>query len=141
MLKVSGNPFKKCDVFVYSALVALIVVLFVVATVCFKPSTEGFTVLLNGKTVMTADFASKTLNITDDKSVTRVGENDYKILSENGYNTIRINWEDRDVTVIETDCGTSKECTRMRLKTGDVICAPHSLVIKFTGKTPDPVIG
>ncbi len=138
--EVSKKPFHKADIAIYAVLVLLTASLFFVPF-CNKSVEAGFSVYLDGKTVMTANFDEKTLSVVDKTAVTKIGEDEYEITSEKGYNVIKIDWDARDVTVTKTDCGTSKECTLMSLKKGEIICVPHSLVIKPIGFTPDPTVG
>lgn len=139
--KVSKKPFKKADILIYAVLVLLTASLFAVPFCKKNDMPSGFIVSLNGKIVMTSDFDAKNVSVIDAQAVTKISDEVYKIISEKGYNSIKIDWDAHNVTVTGTDCGTSKECTLMSLKGGEIICVPHSLVIKPTGFTPDPTVG
>ncbi len=137
---IKKAPFKKGDIIVYLALIILVVTLFLV-TLLPQREINGFTVTVGGKTVLYGDFLNNSVKISKVDWVEKIDENTYKIISQSGYNTIKIDWQNKDVVVIETDCGISKECTYMRLKNGDVICVPHQMIISRTGEIPKPVVG
>lgn len=133
-------PFKKGDLIIYLILAVVVAVLFLTAG-AGKKQSRGFSVELAGKTVMTGDFSDRTFVIMDEEAAKKVGENLFKITSQEGYNVILVDWQAKNITVTETDCGTSKECTFMNLNYGDIICAPHSLVIRSIGVEPVPIVG
>ena len=64
-----------------------------------------------------------------------------KITSEKGYNLITVDWDGGTLSVTDTDCGTSRECTMMDFKMGVIICSPHGLTVKALGEIPPPVVG
>lgn len=138
-----NKVFKRADLIIYA-------ILFIIAACLFLQSfkiksddvkTNGFSVAVKGTVVMTGDFTTKTYVIKDETSVTVVEDGVFEIVSESGKNVIRISWDDGDVKVTDTDCGTTKECTRMSLKNGDIICVPHSLIIRKIGLVADPTVG
>lgn len=131
-------PFRKGDIIVYLVLAVAVLALFLTAGVSKK--SLGFTAELSGNRVMEGDFEDKSVNF-DSRYVQKIGEDVYKITSEKGYNVIFIDWQNNDIKVTETDCGTSKECTFMSLKSGDIICAPHSLIIRSLEREPIPIVG
>lgn len=133
-------PFRKGDVIIYLILTVVVVALFLTAGQGKKQS-RGFSVELAGKTVMTGSFSDGSFVIIDGEAVKKVGENLFKITSEKGYNVILVDWQTKNITVTETDCGTSKECMYMNLNYGDIICAPHQLLIRATGVEPVPIVG
>ncbi len=141
MTKSKEKYFKRADIIVYAILIVIAACLFFTTV---KPRTSSgcaFTVQVKGEVVFKGDFQTKTYTVIREEAVKKLSDNVFEIITEKGKNVIKIDWENSDVTVIETDCGTTKECTYMSLKNGDIICVPHSLVIKSTGSIPDPVVG
>lgn len=138
-----NKVFKRADLIIYAILLILSAFLFLQS---FKiksadTKTNGFSVAVKGKVVMTGDFTTKTYVINDETSVTVVADDVFEIVSESGKNVICVLWNDGDVKVTDTDCGTTKECTYMSLKNGDIICVPHSLIIRTIGVVTDPTVG
>lgn len=129
-----NKPFKKADVIVYAVLIALGLLLFAF-TLGEKPSeSNGFTVFFDNKEVLKSDFSSNSVEIVDSEIARKINDNEYIIQTELGYNIIKINFEEKSVKVIDSDCGLSKECARMTLADGIIVCAPHKLVIKNNAK-------
>lgn len=141
MTKSKEKYFKRADIIVYAILTVIAACLFFVSVKPTINSDCAFTVQVKGEVVFKGDFQTKTYTVTRAESVKKLSDDVFEIITEKGKNVIKIDWENSDVTVVETDCGTTKECTYMSLKNGDIICVPHSLVIKLTGSVPDPVVG
>lgn len=138
-----NKVFKRADLIIYAILLVIAVCLFLLSWKMNDDETKsgGFSVAVKGKVVMTGDFTTKTYVIKDETSVTLVADDVFEIVCESGKNVISVLWNDGDVKVTETDCGTTKECTYMSLKNGDIICVPHSLVIRAIGVVVDPTVG
>ena len=120
-------PFRICDIAVYALIAALIAVLFISSVPKSGLSAE---VTVKGERVMTVDFSGKRCEIYS-AAVKAAGENEYLIVSENGYNVLEIDYAARTVRVKGSDCA-GKECVSMDLANGAIVCAPHSLVVRFT---------
>ena len=99
---IKKAPFKKGDIIVYLALIILVVTLFLV-TLLPQREINGFTVTVGGKTVLYGDFLNNSVKISKVDWVEKIDENTYKIISQSGYNTIKIDWQNKVVVVIETD--------------------------------------
>lgn len=140
-LKVSDKPFKKWDIAVYAVLIIFTAVLFLSVYGFKTEEGNGFTVALSGRTVMTGNFDDGSYYIADYSAVSVNEDGTFTITSEKGYNVLSVDWQSGDVKVTDTDCGTSKECTFMSLKSGAIICVPHGLTVSVIGKVPDPEVG
>ena len=136
---LTGRPFKPFDVAIYILLAAIVALCFVLSASA-KPSGASFEAYLGGRLVLRYYFETSSYEIFDESAVEK--ENDgFVIRSEKGFNKIAVVDGERDVRVVETDCGTSRECMKMSLKNGSVICAPHSLVIRYGDSVPEPKVG
>lgn len=125
------KPFKKGDVILYAVLIALSVCLFIAVAFSKNVDFNGFTVQVEGQVVAVCNFDSKSFSLEQNSvcQVENLGNNSYKLITKHGYNTIKVDFEQRTVAVVETDCGYSKECTHMNFADGSIICLPHSVVI------------
>ena len=136
-----NRPFKIGDL-----IVALIV--FLVALCSFfavgggaSNKIRGVEAYLGDSLVLTGDFDRKTFTVMDSVAVEVVNGDTVKITSEKGYNLITVDWDGGTLSVTDTDCGTSRECTMMDFKMGVIICSPHGLTVKALGEIPPPVVG
>ena len=126
---LTKKPFRVFDLIIYALIAVAIVCLFAFA----RPKTgKSIEVLYKGERVLFYDFETK--NFTAGGAVELIGENKFRIKTEKGYNDIEIDLEKKTATVTDADC-KGKECVKMNLKEGAIICVPHSLVIKYTDDT------
>lgn len=132
------SVFKPLDCVIFIFLAVLIVILFIIPA---ESKTNLFEATINGEKVFEYDFSSGRYTIYDSLAVEIVEENKFKFISNVGYNILQVDIDKNDAFVCETDCGITKECTKMRLSQGSIICVPHNLVIKFSGKISPPMVG
>ncbi len=142
------NPklFGLWDVVVYSAVIAVVVLLFILFV--FIPNgkaPQGFKVLLDGKTVAKYDYALQTLSVTDGYQDFIKVDGDkitvYSNAERTHYNVLLIDDGNKSVKVFSANCSTSKECVYTPALKGDgaIVCAPHKLKIvplSSTGMLP-----
>lgn len=104
-------------------------------------ATDVMEVTINGERIMSYDFSLGSYEIYNSEAVQPLGNDKFKLISGGGYNLLAVDRSKREAFIYETDCGTTKECTKMLLSEGSIICVPHGLVVKFSGKASSPVVG
>lgn len=136
------KPFKRGDIVLYAVLAAIVLTLFLVAWQGVGTSGDGFEISVSGKTVATFDFSTNQMKVESgfEGYIEKISDSTYRIVTENGYNTIEIDGANKSVKVVEADCGRSKECMHMNLGS-NIICVPHGLVIKLSSALDDLKIG
>ena len=130
--------YKPLDAIIFCVLVIVTIVFFIVPT---AQKTNKFEATINGKKVFEYDFTSGNYSIYDSTKVEVIEEDKFKFISDSGYNILKVDRQNNEATVCETDCGITKECTKMLLSQGSIICVPHNLVIKFSGEITPPMVG
>ncbi len=135
---LSKSVYKPLDTIIFLILAILIIVFFVVPT---AEKTNRFEATINGKKVFEYDFTSGNYSIYDSSKVEVIEEDKFKFISDSGYNILKVDRKKNEATVCETDCGITKECTKMLLSQGSIICVPHNLIIKFSGEIAPPMVG
>ncbi len=139
--------FQKRDVFVYSALILLIVALFLSLTVFNKKNSNGFKVSVSGNTVVTHIYGQG-FNVSQDFSsnvtITSIDDGySIRIDFEDGFNLILVNESDNSVKMEDSDC-PSKNCVYMQTVTdaGAIYCAPRELkIVPLTDEYTTPTTG
>ncbi len=131
------KPFRKGDLFVYAIIFAVIITLFIFLTP--RNDQTGFCVYLDGEKVMEYYYETEKAVIYDSEKVSEVEDGSFIVYSLDGYNVLSV--QNDSVKVIETDCGLTKECTKMTLDMGSIICAPHNMVIYALGEDIPPRVG
>ncbi len=131
------KPFRKGDLIVYAVILVVLVALVFACT----PRKEklGFCVYLEGEKVMEYNFATDKAVIYNEKAVSVREDGAFIVYSLVGSNVLKV--ENDSVIVIEADCSLTKECTKMTLDMGSIICAPHNLVIYAVGEVVPPKVG
>lgn len=129
---------KPLDVIIFALLAVLTVLLFVAPS---AKQTDRLEAVIGGKKVLEYDFNSGNYTIYDSAAVEVIEPSKFKLISGGGYNLLSVDRENREAIIYETDCGTTKECTKMRLSQGSIICVPHNLVIRFGGEISPPMVG
>lgn len=130
--------FKPMDVIIFVLLVLLTVLLFVIPT---AKKTDRLEAVIGGKKVFEYDFTSGNYTIYDNSAVEVIETDKFKLIAGGGYNLLSVDRQNKEAIVYETDCGTTKECTKMRLSQGSIICVPHNLVIRFGDGVSSPMVG
>ena len=130
--------YKPLDAIIFTILIILMVAFFIIPT---AEKTNKFEATINGKKVFEYDFSNGIYNIFDSLAVEVIDVDTFKFTSNGGYNILNVDRKNNEAVVLETDCGTTKECTKMLLSQGSIICVPHNLVIKYSGKISPPVVG
>ncbi len=141
--------FVKQDIVVYTALLAVIVFLFMFFFVFSNnKTTEGFTVSVNGKTVLTYYYNAKTV-IADDTSVEiKIIDDKIYIFFDEGkkdFNELTVDLNKRTVKVTDSSCSDTKDCILEPAvgNSGAIYCAPHKLKISVLNEKENlpPITG
>ncbi len=144
--------FKKWDIVIYSILILLIGVLFLVV---FLPKAnqdiEAISIEYDGQEILVYKFNEESMQINHDYITFHVEEKGVYVITfkesreSDDYNIIKLDANNKVVTCEDANCSLSKDCTHMKItKPGDtIICIPHKLFIRALGNAdiPDPVIG
>ena len=135
---LSKKPLKAGDVFVFIALAAIVALCFITSAFSVQRG-RSFDVYSKGKIVLRYSFEDGSYRIFDE-AVKKTGVDEFTINCDRGYNVIAVDRNACEVTVSDADC-IGKECTARRLSDGFIVCAPHSLVIKYSAEEPSPRVG
>lgn len=133
---VAAAPFKKFDLIILAALVVSVAAAFLFTG---KVSGEKFEVLVGSDKVLEYDLSDGTYLIYDDR-VTYLGNDVFLIKAGGGTNELTVDRVNKDAYVSFADCA-GKQCTKMRLSSGSIICAPHDLTVRFVDGVSAPVVG
>lgn len=136
----SKKPFEFNDIFVYSALTLLILVLFI----CFviipqKSAPLGIEVRKNNQKVLSFHYSSNTIVIENEfNELVEVSDhNDGKLITiytntdKTGFNKIYIDLQNKTAKMQDSTCSHSKDCVSLPKisDSGMIFCAPHALKI------------
>jgi|GEM_PF-2869920 len=136
----SKRAFKRCDIAVYALIALLIALSFVIRLTSRTNVSGGFAAYIGGEKVLEYDFSDGSYLILDPARVTASEKDKFTFSCGDGINTLTVYQEDGDAVITYADCG-GRQCTKMRLSSGSIICAPHDLVIKMTGGVTEPLVG
>ena len=136
---LSQKPFKKADIIVYIALAVIMALCFVFSAFSVEKG-DSFDVYLHGEIVLSYSLTDGSYVVSDDAAVQKKSDTVFIIRSEKGYNELTVDLIKKEVVVSDADC-IGKECKTMRLSNGSIICAPHSLIIKYSGDELSPRVG
>ncbi len=126
--------FEKRDIFIYLALLVLLLSLFLAFVVFRKEDSQGFSVTVDGKTILTHIYGQDFSVDESYKELIEIEDNDQsvfiKINFENGFNLLLVNEKEKTVKMNDSDC-PSKNCTYMQAisSSGTIYCAPRKLKI------------
>lgn len=145
------KPFEFNDIFLYSFILLLVVVLFL----CFVilPQTKqavGFSIEINDKNIFSFDYStyeyiietdySNYIDIDKERNTITIYLNDERT----EFNRLVFNTDKKVVKMLESTCSKTKDCLYEPeiSKTGIIYCAPHKLkVLPINNKfTPSPPI-
>lgn len=145
--------FKKADLVLYITLAVLIVVLFLVFVVdSDKNENIGFEIILEETVILTYNFDSKIYKITD-------GYEDYFLIEDSNnsliitifidnehshYNQLSVSTTKKQVYMINANCSSAKDCTKMSIKDDKdvIVCVPHKLKIRgLSNNIQQPISG
>ena len=133
---VAAAPLKKYDLIILAVLVVLIVAAFLFTG---KTSGEKFEALIGSDKVLEYDLTNGTFLIYDDR-VTYLGNDVFLIKAGGGTNELTVDRINKDAYVSHADCA-GKQCTKMKLSSGSIVCAPHDLTVRFCDGVSRPLVG
>ena len=135
---LSERPVKIGDLFVYILLIAIVALCFLLSAFSVERG-DSFDVYSHGEIVLQYSFEDGSYRISG-SAVEKIDEDKFIIRCDRGYNVLTVDREKKDVVVTDADC-VGKECTLMKLSNGSIICAPHSLIVKYSGEELSPKVG
>ena len=137
MQKGEYKYFKPHDIIIYALVLVLFVLSCVFVTTSRGDSGERFELLYKNEVILKADFDG--FSEYNENYVAKKSKNEYEIVTERGKNLLKIDFTSQNAKFTEADCH-GEECLAMNLKTGGVVCAPHSLVLRYE-RDYDPTVG
>ncbi len=135
------KPFMRGDIVVYALLLILSLILFIATLGVKNEQSNGFSVYFDGVEILKCDFENKSVTVVDNSIISKIDDDNYKIETSLGVNEIEIDFTKNAVSVVETNCGLSKECMHMSFSDGIIVCAPHKIVIRPTNLSGELIIG
>ncbi len=146
LLEKKNKPFRKGDIFIYVAILSVILALFVPIIIRNKDKPDHIKVFLYDDLILEYDFTSDVFDIQSDKVNYKKTEKGYTVTIKNGndINVFLIDTEKVSVAMIETNCSTKADCTYLAVtQKGDTIaCVPHGLLIVAEKNEADlPIVG
>lgn len=137
--KEKGNKlFRKGDLIIYLVVAVVIVVLFFVFVINKdKNDSQGLEIVLQEVVIFDYDFESDTYKVAagyeDIVVVEKKADFFVTIFTDNGhFNKISIKTDKRQVFMVDANCSSSKDCTKMSI-TDDksvIVCVPSQLLIR-----------
>ena len=128
MQKGEYNYFKPHDIIIYALVIALFALSCIFVANSRGDNGERFEVLFKGEVIFKANFEG--FVEYNECYVTKKSDNEYEIVTERGKNLLKIDFTSRNARFTEADCH-GEECLAMNLNSGGVVCAPHSLVLRY----------
>ena len=136
----SKKTFEFNDIFVYSALTLLILVLFICFVIIPQKSTPlGIEIRKNNQKVLSFHYSSNTIVIENEfNELVEVSDhNDGKLITiytntdKTGFNKIYIDLQNKTAKMQDSTCSHSKDCVSLPKisDSGMIFCAPHALKI------------
>jgi len=131
----SSRFFKPWDIAAYILIIIIIAAALIPTLIKSDGEISGLSVTYSGNNAAEYTFDG---GLTDFKAdgiafaVTRDGELTYiAITTEKGYNKIKIDTNNKTVTMEEANCSKKADCKHMKISSSSdsIICLPHSLVI------------
>ena len=128
---------KPYDIIVYALIVVLFVLSCVFVSTFSQEDGENFELVFKGKVILQACFSG--FVEYDEDYITKKSDNEYEVITECGMNLLKIDFSTKNARFIQSDCH-GEECLAMNLKSGGIVCAPHSLVLRYKNDY-GPVVG
>lgn len=132
--------FKGWDVLLYAVILVFLLALFLAFVILpEKAALTGVEILLKNERVFSCDFEKGTYEaLADCVTVEREGETlTVTVTTEDGYNVIAIDLQDRTADMTDADCSWSRDCVHMATITdtasAPISCVPHGLVVMPLG--------
>lgn len=136
----SKKPFEFNDIFVYSGVILLILVLFICFIIIPQRSTPlGIEVCKNDQKVFTFNYSSNTIIIENefDELIEISDTYNGKLITiytnteKTGFNKIYIDLQNKTAKMQDSTCSHSKDCVSLPKisDSGMIFCAPHALKI------------
>ena len=128
--------FKGWDLLVYAVLLVFLLALFLAFVILpERHPLTGIEILLMNERVFTCDFQEGTYE-TFGKSVQveeAGGLLTVTVTTEEGYNVVVINMQERTADMTDADCSWSRDCVHMApisdTVSAQIACIPHGLVV------------
>lgn len=132
----ADKGFKIWDLIIYGAIIAIVVVLFIVIFATRNASPfKGIRIVINNDTIYEYDFENGKEVSRNSEYIQTVEENDNTLVlkadtGNGGYNVIQIN-KSGSVKITEANCG-KRDCVytpELKDNNGVIYCSPHRLKI------------
>lgn len=137
--------FKKGDVIVYIALVALIVAMFLATGLSRnKSALEQIQILRDNQVIFTYDFLHDTVKASEGVSVEQTEEGYLVTITDGDARNVLIVKKEGYVKMLEANCSMHRDCVYMAPITdqgGFIECMPHRLIICAGELNFDPSVG
>ena len=143
------KAFGKWDIIIYtlSALTVFALFLFFVILPSSAKS-DGFKIVIGDTEVFTFRYSDQVYTVKDGFDITVDTDGDFytiTVKTENGFNLIRADANEKSVRVLDADCSVGKDCAHSLPLSGDtgaIICVPHDLrVLPLKGGFTPPIAG
>ncbi len=128
--------FKGWDLLIYALVLVFLLALFLAFVILpEKAALTGVEILLKNERVFSCDFEEGTFEaLADCVTVEREGEAlTVTVTTEEGYNVVVIDLENRTADMTDADCSWSRDCVHMATITdtasAPISCVPHGLVV------------
>ena len=128
--------FKGWDLLVYAVLLVLLAALFFAFVILpERGALTGIEILLMNERVFTCDFQEGTYETFGESvQVQEAGSLlTVTVTTEEGYNVVVINMQERTADMTDADCSWSRDCVHMApisdTMSAQIACIPHGLVV------------
>ena len=128
--------FKGWDLLVYAVLLVLLAALFFAFVILpERGALTGIEILLKNERVFTCDFEEGTYETFGESvQVKEAGSLlTVTVTTEEGYNVVVINMQERTADMTDADCSWSRDCVHMApisdTMSAQIACIPHGLVV------------
>ncbi len=144
----NGKPFRPADLIIYGGIIVVVLAFFIAFVFTrSSPPLEKIYADLDGKRVLTYDFASGALTVESGFSERVASEETADKLtitidSDGGYNTLVIEKTGR-AYISDSDCSFRRDCVRTAAITdggGMIVCVPHKLKV-YASDDLNPSLG
>ena len=128
--------FKGWDLLVYAVLLVLLAALFFAFVILpERGALTGIEILLKNERVFSCDFEEGTYETFGERvQVQEAGSLlTVTVTTEEGYNVVVINMQERTADMTDADCSWSRDCVHMApisdTMSAQIACIPHGLVV------------
>ena len=128
--------FKGWDLLVYAVLLVLLAALFFAFVILpERGALTGIEILLKNERVISCDFEEGTYETFGESVQVQEAGNllTVTVTTEEGYNVVVINMQERTADMTDADCSWSRDCVHMApisdTMSAQIACIPHGLVV------------